>query len=151
MNLFLVLLMAALGVESVTDPRYPAVSPSGNEMVFCWRGSLWETPVSGGSPRCLTPGRGWVSNPAYSPSGEMIAYTSTVTGAGDVYVMPAGGGAAVRLTYHGGEDLVLGWNGDEVLFSSSREGGDNWLWSVPSSGGTPSLFLGASVRNLCFT
>ncbi len=92
-----------------------------------------------------------MSNPSYSPCGSMIAYTNTVTGAGDVYVMPAGGGASERLTYHGGEDLVLGWNGEDVLFSSSREGGENWLWSVSSFGGTPSLFLEASVRNLCFT
>lgn len=144
-------LFLSLSGEEITDPRYPSVSPSGETMVFCWRGSLWETHVSGGSPRCLTPGSGRVSNPSYSPCGSMIAYTNTVTGAGDVYVMPAGGGASERLTYHGGEDLVLGWNGEDVLFSSSREGGENWLWSVSSFGGTPSLFLEASVRNLCFT
>lgn len=143
-------LFLSLSGEEVTDPRYPAVSPDGSEMVYCWRGALWHAPVSGGASRCLTPGRGPVSSPSFSPGGDMIAFTSHATGGGDVYVMPGRGGVATRLTYHGGEDIVMGWNGERVLFTSSREGGDNWLWSVDAEGGTPTLDLPASVRNICF-
>lgn len=147
----LLLMLSSSGSGTVSDPRYPAVSPDGSELVFCWRGSLWQTAISGGPPRCLTPGRGTVSHPFYSPDGEWIAFTSTVTGGGDVYVMPAGGGASQRLTYHGGEDRVAGWDDGDVLFVSSREGGNNWLWQVPSDGGTPRLILEASVKNICET
>lgn len=145
----LVLFLLSAGGDLISDPRYPAVSPDGSEIVFCWRGNLWQTPITGGSPRCLTPGRGSVSHPAYSSNGDWIAFTSDVTGSGDVYVIPSGGGVSARLTYHGGEDRVTGWNGDEVLFTSSREGGDNWLWRVSIEGGTPQLFLEASIRNIC--
>ena len=147
----LFLLLSSQGSSTVSDPRYPAVSPDGSQVLFCWRGSLWETAISGGPPRCLTPGRGSVSHPFYSSDGNWIAFTNDVTGGGDVYVMPSEGGTSRRLTYHGGEDRVTGWSGNEVLFTSSREGGDNWLWSVPSDGGTPLLFLEASVKNICIT
>lgn len=147
-----VLLLAALSTgDTITDARYPAVSPDGSDMVFCWRGSLWSVSVQGGTPRCLTPGRGEVSHPAYNSDGTMIAFTNSVTGGGDVYVMPATGGVSLRLTYHGGEDRVLAWDGENLLFTSSREGGDNWIWKVPEEGGTPRLYLKASSKNICFS
>ncbi len=91
----MLLLLLVLGFittsEEIVDPRFPSVSPDGSEMVFCWRGKLWEAPVSGGTPRCLTPGEGYISHPAYSENGDRIAFTSSATGGGDVYVMPSGG------------------------------------------------------------
>ena len=147
-----VLLLAALSAgDTVSDARYPAVSPDGSDMVFCWRGSLWSVPVQGGTPRCLTPGRGEISHPVYSSDGTMLAFTSSVTGGGDVYVMPSQGGVSARLTYHGGEDRVLGWDGDNVLFASSREGGDNWVWKVPDTGGTPRIYLEIPTKNICLS
>jgi tricorn protease len=148
MLLLLVLAVSTAFSNEITDPRFPAVSPDGSEMVFCWRGKLWEAPVSGGTSRCLTPGEGLVSHPAYSGDGAWIAFTNNATGSGDVYVMPSRGGVSTRLTYHSGEDTVLGWSGDRVLFSSSREGGRNWVWSVSPDGGTPALALAVSVNSI---
>jgi len=150
--LLLLVFAASLTFSSeITDPRFPAVSPDGSEMVFCWRGKLWKSSVSGGTSRCLTPGMGLVSHPAYSSNGLWIAFTNDATGSGDVYVMPSSGGVSTRLTYHSGEDTVLGWSQDRVLFRSSREGGTNWVWSVSPEGGTPALELAVSVRNLAVT
>jgi len=117
-------------------------------MVFCWRGKLWEAPVTGGEFRCLTPGDGFVSHPSYSENGDWIAFTNSVTGGGDVYVMPSTGGVSRQLTFHSSEDVVLGWNENDILFSSSREGADNWVWKISPDGGTPVLELPASVKNL---
>ena len=150
--LFLLVFAASFTFSSeITDPRFPAVSPDGSEMVFCWRGKMWEASVSGGTSRCLTPGEGLVSHPAYSGDGAWIAFTNDATGSGDVYVMPSGGGVSTRLTYHSGEDTVLGWSEDRVLFCSSREGGANWVWSVSPEGGTPVLELAVSVNSLVST
>ncbi|MCK5132471.1 MAG: PD40 domain-containing protein [Candidatus Sabulitectum sp.] len=148
MLLLLLVLASITASGEIVDPRFPSVSPDGSEMVFCWRGKLWQASVSGGTPRCLTPGEGRISHPAYSENGDWIAFTNDVTGSGDVYVMPSAGGVSTRLTYHGGEDRVLGWTGNEVLFSSSREGGDNWVWKISPDGGTPALELAALVKNL---
>ncbi|MCD4707922.1 MAG: hypothetical protein K8S62_09310 [Candidatus Sabulitectum sp.] len=147
--LLLILALASITAsDEIVDPRYPSVSPDGLNMVFCWRGKLWEAPLSGGTSRCLTPGEGYISHPSYSENGDWIAFTNSATGGGDVYVMPSAGGVSKRLTYHGGEDKVLGWAGDEVLFTSSREGGDNWVWKISQDGGTPGLELAASVKSL---
>ncbi len=149
MLLLLALILTSITTfDEIVDPRFPSVSPDGSEMVFCWRGKLWEASVSGGVSRCLTPGEGRISHPAYSGNGEWIAFTNNATGDGDVYVMPSDGGVSTRLTYHGGEDRVLGWQGDQVLFCSSREGGSNWVWKIPPTGGTPAIELAASVNNL---
>jgi tricorn protease len=145
--LFLVLLLG-LSVPPVADARHPAPSPDGTGIAFVWRGMLFLVDARGGDPRCVTPGGGVASNPEWSPDGLWIAFTSSVTGGGDVYVMPSSGGIATRLTYHSGEDLVQGWKDDRILFTSSREGGTEWVYSVPVTGGTPELLIPAPVVNL---
>jgi tricorn protease len=145
-------LAAALPAE-VTDPRTPALSPDGRTVCFSWRGDLWTTAAAGGGRiRCLTPCPEQDIFPAYSPDGRLLAFTSARTGAGDVYVMPADGGRARRLTWHGGTDRVLAWSAgsDSVLFSSSREGGDDWVYRVSTEGGTPDLVYPVDARSLCY-
>ncbi len=149
MFLLLLLIIGSLSIaDEIVDPRFPSLSPDGTKIAFCWRGKLWEAPISGGSPRCLTPGSGRISHPSYSDNGDWIAFTNDATGDGDVFVMPSSGGPATRLTYHSGEDRVLGWEEENVLFCSSREGGNNWVWKISLDGGTPQVELAASVDNL---
>ncbi|HEX6880572.1 MAG TPA: PDZ domain-containing protein, partial [Terriglobales bacterium] len=73
--------------------------------------------------------------------GKLIAYNARVDGNLDVYVMPATGGVAQRLTYHPGADNVNGWSPDgKVLFQSSRNsyGPFERLFAITmSSGGFP--------------
>jgi len=144
--MLLLVLMALSG--PITDARYPVPSPDGSTLAFTWRGMLFLVSAEGGDPRCLTPGEGFVTNPSWSPDGEWIAFSNSVTGEGDVYVMPGTGGASTRLTFHSGEDAVAGWEGQAVLFRSSREGGNDWVYSVPVTGGTPVLRIPASVNSL---
>lgn len=148
--MLLLLFMALISVP-LTDARHPAPSPDGSRIAFTWRGMLFITDARGGDPRCVTPGVGFITDPCWSPDGGWIAYTGSATGGGDVYVMPAGGGASTRLTFHSGEDLVLGWEGDRVLFRSSREGGESIVYSVPAAGGTPVPRIPADVRSLAVT
>ncbi|MBD3369631.1 hypothetical protein GF402_04625 [Candidatus Fermentibacteria bacterium] len=157
MTVIMLLLAGTVGssleeLSQVSDPRTPAVSPDGRTVIFCWRGDLWETASGGGRIRCLTPGPGRETEPAYSPDGSMLAFTSYRSGEGDVYVMDSRGGPARRLTYHDGEDLVLGWteSGDSVLFASSRELGQGWVYGVSPEGGTPRRSLPVTTRNLAF-
>ena len=60
----------------------------------------------------------------------------------DVFVVPAAGGVPKRLTFHPGEDDVLGWtpDGKSVLFSSwgsSFLHFENQVYTVPLAGGLP--------------
>ncbi|RAL20381.1 peptidase [Lujinxingia litoralis] len=119
--------------------RHPTVS--GDRVVFVSEDDLWEVPLSGGFARRLSGSRGQVSNPAFSPCGQWLAYTATDEGRPEVYVMRARGGPARKLTFNGASRAsVVGWSPDSerVLFSSNlRESFTRQLglYEVPRQGG----------------
>ena len=81
-------------------------------------------------------------DPYFSPDGSQIAFSATVAGNTDVYVVPTTGGDAKRLTYHPGPDRVRGWtpDGRRVLFASGRIGAPQpyfRLWTIGLDGGLP--------------
>ncbi|MCD4702662.1 MAG: hypothetical protein K8S24_12480, partial [Candidatus Aegiribacteria sp.] len=145
--------MLVIGLISIgmSDIREPSPSPDGRTAVFCFRGDIWEAPLSGGIMRSLVPGESTETSPCYSPDGRFIAFTSNRTGGGDVYVMDSSGGISTRLTYHADLDRVLCWNttSSSVYFQSSREGGNSWVYSVPLTGGTPSPVARVETENIC--
>ena len=81
------------------------------------------------------------NEPAFSPDGTQLAFIrSTVAGvSNDVFVMPAAGGPAKRLTFD--NRPIMGpptWTSDgrEIIFTSNR-GAVTGLWRINASGGTP--------------
>jgi Tol biopolymer transport system component/DNA-binding winged helix-turn-helix (wHTH) protein len=88
------------------------------------------------------PPPGWLDHqPVFSPDGSQIAFIrSTVAGvSNDVFVMPATGGQAKRLTFD--NRPIMGppaWtaNGREIIFSSNRSA-TTGLWRVSANGGFP--------------
>jgi len=83
---------------------------------------LWGVSTKGGVAWRLTSNLGAVTHPMFSPDGKQIAFVGREEGAPEVYVMPAEGGTARRLTYLGSGCRVLGWNqaGTHILFCSSH-------------------------------
>ncbi|MDZ7772346.1 MAG: PDZ domain-containing protein [Balneolaceae bacterium] len=72
----------------------------------------------------------------------MIAFSAQYDGNTDVYVIPADGGEATRLTWHGDGDRVTGWtpDGEGVLFVSGRQGHptqSSKFYRVSLDGGQP--------------
>jgi Tol biopolymer transport system component/DNA-binding winged helix-turn-helix (wHTH) protein len=95
------------------------------------------------STRALTsPPAGWLDHePAFSPDGAHMAFIrSTIAGvSNDVFVMPAAGGHAKRLTFD--NRPIMGpptWtpDGREIIFSSDR-GVATGLWRVSATGCIP--------------
>ncbi len=118
-------LLAATGLAHAAEEtpllaNSPTVSKT--QVVFAYGGYLWSVPRDGGDARQLTTG-GHEGVPVFSPDGKWIAFTGQYDGNADVYIMPAGGGEPVRLTWHPGQDWVVGWTPDSkrVLFFSDRE------------------------------
>ena len=100
--------------------RQPALSAT--DICFTFAGDIWIVPRSGGSAHRLTASVGTAGDCKFSPDGRSIAYTGTVDGNSDVYVLSTGGGTPVRLTYHPVPDVARGWTPDgRVLFESTRE------------------------------
>jgi tricorn protease len=125
--------------------RRPTVSR--DLVAFTYGGDIWTVArTGGGQARRLTSTPDAETDPHFSPDGSRIAYTSTVAGNTDIYVVPAAGGAPTRLTYHPGVDCVRGWSPDgrRVIFGSSRgtlptPGANAYfrLWSIGLDGDLP--------------
>jgi hypothetical protein len=64
--------------------------------------------------------------PAFSPDGEKMAFTSNQTGDNEVYVMDADGTDEVRLTNNAARDArpAFAPGGDRIAFTSNRDGDD---------------------------
>lgn len=90
------------------------------------RWSIWRYDLSGNEGNVKLGGQGDADNfdPAWSPDGRLVAYTSNETGSSDVWVMRADGSSPRRITSHGAVDCHAVWSeaGDELLFSSDRGG-----------------------------
>ncbi len=99
--------------------RYPTIY--GDNIVFVSEDDLWSVPARGGVARRLTSGLGMATHPALSADGQWLAFSGRDEGPAEVYVMPAQGGEAQRLTFLGANSSVVGWRGDEVIFSSDAQ------------------------------
>ena len=101
---------------------------------------IWVADQDGRNALQLTSFNGRLGGtPAWSPDGQSIAYdVRNDDGRGDIYVIPARGGAPVRLTNHPADDLVPSWSRDgrSIYFGSTRTGSFE-IWKVSARGGEP--------------
>ena len=70
--------------------RHPTVSR--DLVAFAYAGDIWVVSRSGGTARRLTATPGVETDPYFSPDGSKIAFTATVAGNTDVYVVSVSGG-----------------------------------------------------------
>jgi tricorn protease len=124
------LLAPAIASAETRLLRRPTVSR--DVVVFAYGSDLFAVGRTGGQARRLTATPFVETDPRLSPDGSQVAFTATVGGNLDVYLMPIGGGEPVRLTYHPGMDTARGWSPDgrRVIIASTRE-------AVPTPGVTP--------------
>src|SRR5262245_20018340 len=126
----------ATQIRLARQPDYHA-----GRIAFSYMGDIWTASETGADPDRITDHRGHDMYPRFSPDGKWIAFSSNRYGNNDVFVVPAGGGATQRLTFHAGADDVVGWTRDstKVLVRSARGAGAfpnvATLWEVPVGGG----------------
>jgi Tol biopolymer transport system component len=94
----------------------------------------------------VTAGPGWESDPALSPDGNTIAYTSNRSGNADVWIVDARGGESLRRTTDPARDHSPAWypDGAALAFVSDRGGSDS-IWKLPRLGGAPTLLVTDAV------
>jgi len=132
--------------------RFPDIC--GDRVVFTYAGDLWTASSEGGTAIRLTAGPGVEQSARFSPDCSRIAFTGQYGGDDQVYVIPAGGGEPVQLTWYPGkgplpqrwgfEHQVYGWtpDGRSVLFRSWRDSineSNPRLYTVPVAGGLPTV------------
>jgi tricorn protease len=121
--------------------RFPTVFA--DRLAFVSEDDLWLARLDGGIARRLTTSLSEISLPRFSPDGALLAFVGREEGHPEVYVMPAEGGPARRLTYLGGNVCVVcGWSADgkEILFTSdygSPFERDTQAFAVSIEGGAP--------------
>ncbi|MBI3913835.1 MAG: S9 family peptidase, partial [Chloroflexi bacterium] len=119
---------------------------------------LWSVPAKGGTIKPLTKSKGPRHSPAFSPDGKWIAFVGHENEFGrvtqpDIYVMPAKGGRAKKITLNfdlGYGNSVLNdlraapegagpaplWSRDgKTLYFLATAGGTNQLFAAPAKGG----------------
>ncbi|MDT7540919.1 MAG: tricorn protease [Acidobacteriota bacterium] len=128
-------------VASVPYFSDPAISPDRSEIAFVSGGDIWTVPAAGGEARLLVSHPATESRPVYSPDGKRLAFTSTRTGNGDIYVLTFDTGDLKRITFDDAFELLDGWSRDGrwlYFTSTSRDiSGMNDILRVSSEGGTP--------------
>lgn len=75
-------------------------SPDGERVIFSVSGYLVEAPAAGGESRVVLRDRFWNADPAYSPDGSTLVFSSNRGGnnGSEIYSMPADGGSITPLT-----------------------------------------------------
>ena len=138
----------------------PVLSPDGNYVAYTTdrAGNLdiEILPIGGGDVNRITTHPADDAQPRWSPEGTRLAFVSArerpggllvsagflgtsswyvTSEGGDIFLMPALGGAATKLIDNGAYPT---WSpdGDALAFQSTRDG--NWrIWRVPAAGGEP--------------
>src|SRR5438128_5731378 len=90
----------------------PGISPDGSTIAFVSGGDIWEVPARGGDARLLVSHPATESRPLFSPDGKRLAFASSRTGNGDVYVLTLATGDLTRRTLDHASELVTGWAAD---------------------------------------
>ncbi|MEU4579928.1 PDZ domain-containing protein [Nonomuraea sp. NPDC023979] len=118
--------------------RFPAVLR--DVVVFAAEDDLWMVSAEGGRAFRLTAGVAEAGYPRISPRGDQVAFVGREEGPEEVYVLPTGGGAARRVTFHGARCTVTGWDPEGRILYASDQGqpfeGRKWLHRV-EPGGVP--------------
>ncbi len=132
--------------------RFPTICQE--TLVFVCEDDLWTVSIHGGVARRLTSNLGAASSPCLSPDGEWLAFSGREEGPSEVYVMPALGGEAKRLTYQGSTATIVNWDseGKHILYSSGAGlAFDPWLWKLSPEGGEPQRLSYGPANHIDFS
>src|ERR1051325_1773260 len=157
-SLLIIVVTFLFSTIAFAEPRpyftEPSLSPDRKEIAFVSGGDIWTVPATGGVASLLVSHAANEARPLYSPDGRQLAFISSRTGNGDIYLLTFATGDLKRLTFDDGLDQLDGWSRDGrwIYFSStSRDiGGLNDLYRVSPNGGTPMMVSADRYTNEFF-
>ena len=129
------------------DEGMPSFSPDGGQIVYASKkngGGIYVIPSLGGEQRLLIAGD--LSNPRFSPDGQLVATSSYNTFTSKVIIVPSVGGAPRSLADAFYTATFRAWSpdGKSLLIVGSKQMGNeiDW-WVVPLDGG-PAIQTGVA-------
>ncbi len=132
--------------------RFPTIA--GNSVVFVCEDDLWTVATSGGVARRLTSNLGEATRPMLSPDGTQLAFVGFEEGAPEIFLMPALGGQAQRLTFLGGGLCqTVGWRDGKIIFANNAGQPFNallHLYTVDTNGNPPERLNIGPARTISY-
>ena len=132
--------------------RQPTIH--GDSVVFVSDDDLWRADVAGGSAQRLSAGLAEPSTPCLSNDGQWLAYISRDEQHPEVYLMPAAGGPARRLTWLGPDTMVRGWTPQGHILFVSTHGQpffrNHRAYTLDPAGGMPQALNLGQVNHLAY-
>src|SRR5207249_465177 len=106
------------GRRPVRGIVHPAVSPDGTQVAFAAIGDLWRMPI-GGAPERLTHDPSLETDPAWSPDGASLAYSSDRDGFMNIWVRDLRSGIDRQITHGSAAAMNAAWSpdGSRIAFS----------------------------------
>ena len=126
--------MTIIDLINVPQIATPQISPDGSQVLYVrsdadWKANkrithIWRAATGSRDVVQMTNGGEGETVPRWSPDGKSIAFVAKRSGdeVAQVYVLPASGGEAVRLTTHDTAVSAIAWSGDgaSVFFLASE-------------------------------
>lgn len=158
-----VLALVFSGLSAQENPlwmRYPAISPDGSTIAFCYRGDIFLVNSEGGRATQLTTHPAYDSRPVWSPDGKTIAFTSARDKGLNLYTVPVSGGTPTRLTYHSGSEIPVCFtpDGRAILYRANVMPDAEYgqfpsgaqVYKISVNGGRPEQFLTFDALDIHF-
>src|SRR4030095_2963667 len=121
--------------------RHPAIR--GDTVVFVCDDDLWSISAQGGTARRLRAGLGEPATPCLWPDGKWLAFVSRDEQHPEVYLMPAEGGPARRMTWLGPDVYVRCWPREGHILFVTTHGHPFFrnyrAYTLDPAGGTPQM------------
>ncbi len=122
-------------------------------VVFLCEDDLWTVSLKGGPAHRLSANLEQIRKPLLSPDGKWIAYMGMEERVLDIYVMPAEGGEAIRLTWQGCSCYPVCWKDDKIIYASTAGSftpRELYLWTVGLDGMPPVRLNYGPARAISF-
>lgn len=137
----------------------PALSPDRTKIIFVREGigdgslDIYVMKADGSQVTNLTKGIGRNNDPAWSPSGKRIAFSSDRDGLHQLYLMNPDGSNPIRVTKNITNEMYPSWspNGAKIAFVSRRDNGYG-LYVVNTNGSNEVLLIssGSTSRDISY-
>lgn len=157
------LLTTAAQAQAPLWLRDASISPTGQEIVFTYKGDIYKVPAAGGNAVQLTTQPSYECAPVWSPNGDRIAFASDRNGNYDVFVMPATGGPATRLTFNSAAETPTAFtpDGKHIYFNAAIQdpaqsglfpsGRLTEVYQVPVAGGVSTQVIATPAEEIEFS